>query len=69
MSTDPNLDSPRTAVSNPPIQPMPANLGPGDVVRASAMPDLPAPTRELTPVAKLIDVSKCIGAVSAHLWS
>ena len=61
MTTDPNLDSPRTAVSNPPIQPMPVNLGPGDVVRASAMPDLPAPTRELTPVAKLIDVSKCIG--------
>ena len=61
MTTDPNLDSPRTAVSNPPIQPMPANLGVGDVVRASAMPDLPPPTRELTPVAKLIDVSKCIG--------
>ena len=61
MTTDPNLDSPRTAVSNPPIQPMPVNLGPGDVVRASAMPDLPPPTRELTPVAKLIDVSKCIG--------
>ncbi|WP_374425746.1 formate dehydrogenase subunit beta [Paracoccus sp. (in: a-proteobacteria)] len=61
MSPDPNLDSPRTAVSNPPIQPMKANLGPGDVVRASAMPDLPAPERELTPVAKLIDVSKCIG--------
>ncbi|MEF9601098.1 formate dehydrogenase subunit beta [Paracoccus sp. PXZ] len=61
MTTDPNLDSPRTAVSNPPVQPMRANLGPGDVIRASATPDLPPPTRELTPVAKLIDVSKCIG--------
>ncbi|TWI33381.1 formate dehydrogenase subunit beta [Paracoccus sulfuroxidans] len=61
MTTDPNLDSPRTAVSNPPVQPMPANLGAGDVVRASAMPDLPAPERQLTKVAKLIDVSKCIG--------
>ncbi|KFI33154.1 formate dehydrogenase [Haematobacter missouriensis] len=56
-------DSPRTAVSNPPVQPMEANLGPGDVIRRSATPasDLPPPTRQLTPVAKLIDVSKCIG--------
>ncbi len=61
MTTDPKLDSPRTAVSNPPLQPMPANLGAGDVIRASAMPNLPPPTRQLTPVAKLIDVSKCIG--------
>ncbi|MTH35415.1 formate dehydrogenase subunit beta [Paracoccus limosus] len=58
---DPNLDSPRTAAANPPIQPMPANLGAGDVIRASAMPDLAPPQRQLTPVAKLIDVSKCIG--------
>ncbi|OWJ78930.1 MULTISPECIES: formate dehydrogenase subunit beta [Haematobacter] len=56
-------DSPRTAVSNPPVQPMEANLGPGDVIRRSATraSDLPPPTRQLTPVAKLIDVSKCIG--------
>lgn len=56
-----NLDSPRTAAANPPIQPMPANLGAGDVIRASAMPELAPPERQLTPVAKLIDVSKCIG--------
>lgn len=56
-----NLDSPRTAAANPPIQPMPGNLGAGDVIRASAMPDLAPPERQLTPVAKLIDVSKCIG--------
>ena len=45
-------DSPRTAVSNPPVQPMEANLGPGDVIRRSATPasDLPPPTRQLTPV-------------------
>lgn len=56
-----NLDSPRAAAANPPIQPMPGNLGAGDVIRASAMPDLAPPERQLTPVAKLIDVSKCIG--------
>ena len=66
MTMDPTLDSPRTAVSNPPIQPMKANLGVGDVVRASAMPDLPKPERQLTPVAKLIDVSKCIGCKACH---
>jgi len=55
------MDSPRTAVSNPPVQPMASNLGAGDLVRRSATANLPAPTRELTPVAKLIDVSKCIG--------
>ena len=38
---------PTTAVSNPPLQPMPANLGAGDVIRASAMPNLPPPTQGL----------------------
>ena len=52
---------PVTAAANPPIQPLPSNLLPGDVVRASATADLPAPERQLTQVAKLIDVSKCIG--------
>jgi formate dehydrogenase iron-sulfur subunit len=55
------LDSPRTAVSNPPIAGFIENLGPGDLVRRSATEYLPPPGRELTPVAKLIDVSKCIG--------
>lgn len=52
---------PRTAAANPPVQPLASNLLAGDVVRASAMPDLPAPERKLTEIAKLIDVSKCIG--------
>ncbi len=52
---------PTTALANPPIQPMASNLLPSDVVRASATKSLPAPERQLTKVAKLIDVSKCIG--------
>ncbi|PJN95279.1 formate dehydrogenase subunit beta, partial [Amaricoccus sp. HAR-UPW-R2A-40] len=54
---------PLTAASNPPVEALEANLGPGDVIRRSATlaADLPAPTRQLTQVAKLIDVSKCIG--------
>lgn len=52
---------PTTAAANPPVQPLESNLTARDVVRASAMPNLPAPDRELTKVAKLIDVSKCIG--------
>ncbi|OCP16027.1 MULTISPECIES: formate dehydrogenase subunit beta [unclassified Ensifer] len=55
------MDSPRTAVSNPPVQPMESNLTQRDLVRRSATSELPPPDRQLTPVAKLIDVSKCIG--------
>ena len=55
------MDSPRTAVSNPPVQPMPSNLTEKDMIRRSASSDLPPPERMLTEVAKLIDVSKCIG--------
>ncbi len=54
-------DSPRTAAANPPVQPMQANLDWRDVVRVSATANVPAPERRLTEVAKLIDVSKCIG--------
>jgi len=36
------------------------NFGEADLVRRSAS-SVPAPARQLTPVAKLIDVSKCIG--------
>ncbi|PZO67456.1 MAG: formate dehydrogenase subunit beta [Paracoccus denitrificans] len=61
MSQPPVLDSPRTAVGNPPVQKMDANLGIGDVVRASANGPVSADPRALTPVAKLIDISKCIG--------
>ena len=55
------MDSPRTAVSNPPVQPMETNLTQKDLIRRSATTELPPPERQLTPVAKLIDVSKCIG--------
>ena len=54
-------DSPRTAVANPPVQPMESNLTERDLVRRSATSNVPPPERQLTPVAKLIDVSKCIG--------
>jgi len=56
-----DMDSPRTAVSNPPVQPMEPNLTERDLIARSATSRLPAPARQLTPVAKLIDVSKCIG--------
>ncbi|WP_295047066.1 formate dehydrogenase subunit beta [uncultured Paracoccus sp.] len=52
---------PTTAAANPPVQPMGSNLLPSDVVRISATRDVPQPDRQLTKVAKLIDVSKCIG--------
>ena len=52
---------PKTAASNPPVQPIASNLLPSDVVRISATPNVPQPTRQLEKVAKLIDVSKCIG--------
>lgn len=55
------MDSPRTAVSNPPVQPVESNLTESDLIRRSATARLPQPARQLTPVAKLIDVSKCIG--------
>ncbi|MFC3127648.1 formate dehydrogenase subunit beta [Pseudoroseomonas globiformis] len=40
---------------------MASQFGEADLVRRSATSDLPPPSRQLTPVAKLIDVSKCIG--------
>jgi formate dehydrogenase iron-sulfur subunit len=52
---------PLTAAANPPVQRLASNLLPSDVVRASATAQVPAPQRQLTQVAKLIDVSKCIG--------
>ena len=60
MSID-RAAQPLTAMANPPVQPMESNLLASDVVRASAMPNLPKPERQLDKVAKLIDVSKCIG--------
>ena len=56
------LDAPRNpSVSNPPTQGFAENLNTGDLIRRSATMNLPPPERQLTPVAKLIDVSKCIG--------
>ncbi len=52
--------SPHTATSNPPVAPTAANLGERDLIRRSAS-TVPPPARQLEPVAKLIDVSKCIG--------
>ena len=46
---------------NPPVAPDTAmQMGPQDYIRRSAS-TVPAPARQLEPVAKLIDVSKCIG--------
>ncbi|EBW2353101.1 formate dehydrogenase subunit beta [Salmonella enterica subsp. enterica] len=58
MTTAPE---PKTAAANPPVQALDSNLLPSDVVRVSATANVPAPDRQLTKVAKLIDVSKCIG--------
>lgn len=52
---------PTTAVSNPPVQPTEAYFDTSDIVRISATLDVPQPTRQLEKLAKLIDVSKCIG--------
>ena len=54
------MDSPRTAVLNPPTRDVVSDLGEKDLIRRSAS-SVPPPQRQLTPVAKLIDVSKCIG--------
>ena len=45
---------------NPNTQNPKADMSDADLVRRSAS-SMPAPARQLTPVAKLIDVSKCIG--------
>ena len=60
MTTE-SAPQPTTAAANPPVSPLASNLLSSDVVRASATPNLPAPDRQLDKVAKLIDVSKCIG--------
>ncbi|MET3663207.1 formate dehydrogenase subunit beta [Aquamicrobium ahrensii] len=46
---------------NPPVSPeVEMRMGPQDYIRRSAS-TVPEPARQLEPVAKLIDVSKCIG--------
>ena len=52
---------PTTAVSNPPVEALAPNLGDGDIVLASATPNLPPPTRQLEQLAKLIDVIRASG--------
>lgn len=47
-------------IPNPSTQPTPAKFGDADLVRRSAS-SVPAPAKMQTPVAKLIDTSKCIG--------
>ncbi len=61
MLDNPYAHNPDAAASNPPTQGLTEDLGLGDLVRRSATEYLPPPERQLTPVAKLIDVSKCIG--------
>lgn len=51
---------------NPSVQPSAVQFGEQDLVRRSAS-SVPAPSRELTPVAKLIDVSKCIGCKACQV--
>ena len=45
---------------NPDLAKTQARFGEADILRRSAS-SVPAPARQLTPMAKLIDVSKCIG--------
>ena len=52
---------PTTAAANPPVQPMDGNMGPAAVVRSSAGGPVSAEPTQMTKVAKLIDISKCIG--------
>jgi len=61
MLENPYAHNPDAASKNPPVQGFEEGLSERDLVRRSATASLPQPSRQLTPVAKLIDVSKCIG--------
>jgi len=54
------MDSPTTATANPLTRDIQVGFDQRDLVRRSAS-SVPPPQRRLTEVAKLIDVSKCIG--------
>ncbi|MFO1147852.1 MAG: formate dehydrogenase subunit beta [Alsobacter sp.] len=54
------MDSPTTATANPPTRDIRVGFDQRDLIRRSASSVRP-PERRLTEVAKLIDVSKCIG--------
>lgn len=49
-----------------PTKDVKVSVGEGDLVRRSAS-TVPAPSKQLTPVAKLIDVSKCIGCKACEV--
>jgi len=49
------------SVNPPTTDPVPLQIGPDDYIRISAIAAVPEPFRRLEEVAKLIDVSKCIG--------
>jgi formate dehydrogenase iron-sulfur subunit len=51
---------------NPTVAPSTATYGEQDLIRRSAS-NVPAPARELTKIAKLIDVSKCIGCKACQV--
>lgn len=51
---------------NPSVQPSAVQFGADDLVRRSAS-SVPAPARQLAEVAKLIDVSKCIGCKACQV--
>jgi formate dehydrogenase iron-sulfur subunit len=51
---------------NPSVQASAAQFGQQDLVRRSAS-NIPPPARQLTPVAKLIDTSKCIGCKACQV--
>jgi formate dehydrogenase iron-sulfur subunit len=54
-------DYPLKALPNPSTGGVAPSFGPADIMRLSATITQPKPARQLTEVAKLIDVSKCIG--------
>src|SRR5246127_5815622 len=51
---------------NPSTQSLKTGFGEADLFRRSAS-SVPPPARQLTPVAKLIDVSKCIGCKACQV--
>jgi formate dehydrogenase iron-sulfur subunit len=53
-------------IPNPTTKPVPAQFGEGDLIRRSASTVTP-PAKRLTEVAKLIDVSKCIGCKACQV--
>jgi formate dehydrogenase iron-sulfur subunit len=55
-----------TSSVNPPVRPVEPTYGQQDLVRRSAS-TVPAPARQLEPVTKLIDVSKCIGCKACQV--